>query len=200
MESIVETHMLLLKWTNQIRASLLPSGSLLKKAKCLLNTTALCKFSRLGERGVLFKMLFTQICLFRFSNLNTRSAEILFEVWGSVCNENEKKHFLGLGIVSLEELLITTKQAQVIPLQGGPFDDMSASLNGLLTVEFNVVGSDRAEMNESEFLHNNGCEELKSQPGLKFEGKCMIRWNVWNYQFYTGPDELNLLNNGAVPV
>ncbi|XP_059087101.1 uncharacterized protein LOC131883608 isoform X2 [Tigriopus californicus] len=98
-------------------------------------------------------------------NLNARSTEMLFEVWESDSGGNGEKQFLGLGIVSLEELLIVSKQTQVIPLQGGPFEDFKEPVNGLLTVEFNVLGSEGCEMNNRGFREIERDEELKS-PGV----------------------------------
>ena len=51
------------------------------------------------------------------SELTNRSKEILFEVW----NESHSKElFLGLGIVSTEELQLSQSQRMIIPLQGNP--------------------------------------------------------------------------------
>ena len=55
--------------------------------------------------------------------------------------QEQKDAFLGLGIVSVEELQIATTSRHVIPLQGRPYlgaeDDADENnINGLLTVEF----------------------------------------------------------------
>ena len=51
------------------------------------------------------------------SELTNKSKEILFEVW----NESHSKElFLGLGIVSTEELQLSQSQRMIIPLQGNP--------------------------------------------------------------------------------
>ena len=47
--------------------------------------------------------------------------------------------FLGLGIVAVEELLITPSQRHVIPLQGRPFEDGDGAVNGLLTVQVRLI-------------------------------------------------------------
>ena len=79
------------------------------------------------------------------SDITSKSTEILFEVWDKVseCNDQQeqKDAFLGLGIVSVEELQIATTSRHVIPLQGRPYfgaeDDADENnINGLLTVEF----------------------------------------------------------------
>ena len=56
------------------------------------------------------------------SDLNGKSKEVLFEVWDSGYSKEfsdsaNGELFLGLGIVSVEELLIIPNQRHVIPLQ-----------------------------------------------------------------------------------
>ena len=59
----------------------------------------------------------TKKILYFSSELTNRSKEILFEVW----NESHSKElFLGLGIVSTEELQLSQSQRMIIPLQGNP--------------------------------------------------------------------------------
>ena len=59
----------------------------------------------------------TKKILYFSSELTNRSKEILFEVW----NESHNKElFLGLGIVSTEELQLSQSQRMIIPLQGNP--------------------------------------------------------------------------------
>ena len=79
------------------------------------------------------------------SDITSKSTEILFEVWDKVgeCKDQQeqKDMFLGLGIVSVEELQIATTSRHVIPLQGRPYFDAEDdadenNINGLLTVEF----------------------------------------------------------------
>ena len=62
---------------------------------------------------------------------------MLFEVWDSGRKVGDSDLFLGLGIVAVEELLITPSQRHVIPLQGRPFgeDNNGEAVNGLLTVQ-----------------------------------------------------------------
>ena len=69
-----------------------------------------------------------------FSELSKYSKEILFEVWN---NET----FLGLGLVSVNELVLSEHQRMVIPLQGNPGSsyDNSALFGGLLTVHFLIT-------------------------------------------------------------
>ena len=71
----------------------------------------------------------------------------MFEVWDCGKEENnsveQKDAFLGLGIVSVEELHIASTSRHVIPLQGRPYygteDDDENNINGLLTVEFVLI-------------------------------------------------------------
>lgn len=48
--------------------------------------------------------------------------------------ESDPERFLGLGIVAVEELMITSSQRHVIPLQGRPFEERDI-VNTLLTVQ-----------------------------------------------------------------
>ena len=81
------------------------------------------------------------------SNLTSKTSEILFEVWDggneSDINEEENNTFLGLGIVSVEELQIASTSRHVIPLQGRPYfntdDSNGDNIHGLLTVEFVLI-------------------------------------------------------------
>ena len=81
------------------------------------------------------------------SNLTSKTSEILFEVWDggneSDVNEEDSNTFLGLGIVSVEELQIASTSRHVIPLQGRPYfntdDSNGDNIHGLLTVEFVLI-------------------------------------------------------------
>ncbi|VVC44170.1 C2 domain,Protein kinase C-like, phorbol ester/diacylglycerol-binding domain [Cinara cedri] len=64
--------------------------------------------------------------------LNLMTEEILFEVYD--CDPNGGNHFMGLAIVSVEELLVNPYQRQVLSLQTRPYQDDSVS--GTLTLEF----------------------------------------------------------------
>lgn len=66
-----------------------------------------------------------------FSTLNLMTEEILFEVYD--CDPNGGNHFMGLAIVSVEELLVNPYQRQVLSLQTRPYQDDSVS--GTLTLE-----------------------------------------------------------------
>ena len=97
---------------------------------------------------------------FCFSELTNRSKEILFEVW----NENEEKElFLGLGIVSTEELQLSQSQRMVIPLQGNPAFKPAGSLEedmfgGLLTLQFLLTNMDSTKKPE-DAIHDNIVED-----------------------------------------
>jgi hypothetical protein len=60
--------------------------------------------------------------------------EILFEVYDS--NPNGSNRFMGLAIVSVEELLVNPYQRQVLSLQARPYQDDPVS--GTLTLEVSV--------------------------------------------------------------
>ncbi|XP_050530670.1 uncharacterized protein LOC126899654 [Daktulosphaira vitifoliae] len=64
--------------------------------------------------------------------LNKRTEEILFEIYD--CNSNGEVQFMGLAIVSVEELLVNPCQRQVLSLQSRPYQNDSVS--GTLTLEF----------------------------------------------------------------
>ena len=68
-----------------------------------------------------------------YSELKNASKELLFEVW----NNDKTETFLGLGIVSIDELQLSQQQRLVIPLQGNPgAASLSELFSGLLTVQF----------------------------------------------------------------
>lgn len=67
-----------------------------------------------------------------FSDLSPNTAEILFEIFEKG-NAGSNPVFLGLGIVGVEELLISPSQRQLITLQSRPLQDDPVS--GTLTVE-----------------------------------------------------------------
>ncbi|XP_023210186.1 C2 domain-containing protein 2-like [Centruroides sculpturatus] len=67
-------------------------------------------------------------------NLNNISSEVLFETYDK---GKEKDNFLGLGIVSLEELSKNSSNRHVIPLQSRPLE--KDDVTGALTVEFSFL-------------------------------------------------------------
>lgn len=71
------------------------------------------------------------------SNINSRTKEILFEVYSKAKKENEKNQFLGLAIVSVQELLESPTQRQVISLQSRPYQNDKVS--GTLTLEVRSI-------------------------------------------------------------
>ena len=94
-------------------------------------------------RNIFLMWIKTSFCC--FSDITSKSTEILFEVWDKgderKDQQEQKDAFLGLGIVSVEELQIATTSRHVIPLQGRPYFDADDdadenNINGLLTVEF----------------------------------------------------------------
>ena len=89
--------------------------------------------------------------------LTKNSREILFEVWN---NET----FLGLGLVSVNELVLSEHQRMVIPLQGNPVMenpglgyDNSALFGGLLTVHFLITQNEEKSEAQKVF------EELRQE-------------------------------------
>ena len=75
------------------------------------------------------------------------SKEVLFEVWNQPASEllAGTEIFLGLGIVSVDELGLNESQRLIVPLQGMPenFNDNSAVFGGLLTVHFLLTKEER---------------------------------------------------------
>lgn len=109
--------------------------------------------------------------------LTSQSKEVLFEVWDS----SQAEAFLGLGIVAVEELLITPNQRHVVPLQGRPYygkEDEADLVNGLLTVQFLLVDSQetgRKQVVKSQTTTTNGqktsTETTTFQSDPQFNGK-----------------------------
>lgn len=64
--------------------------------------------------------------------MTPKTAELLFEIYDHAATPHK---FLGLGIVGVEELLISPSQRQVISLQSRPYE--SDPVSGSLTVEVN---------------------------------------------------------------
>lgn len=62
--------------------------------------------------------------------MSPNTAEILFEIFD---HSSAPYKFLGLGIVGVEELLISPSQRQIISLQSRPYE--SDPVTGTLTVE-----------------------------------------------------------------
>uniref|UniRef100_T1IVR3 Phorbol-ester/DAG-type domain-containing protein n=1 Tax=Strigamia maritima TaxID=126957 RepID=T1IVR3_STRMM len=67
-------------------------------------------------------------------DLNNASAELLFEVWDKSQQVNKGNRFLGLGIISVDDLLRNPSQKQIIPLQSRPYE--GDDISGSLTVDF----------------------------------------------------------------
>uniref|UniRef100_A0A8D9EYW3 C2 domain-containing protein 2 n=2 Tax=Cacopsylla melanoneura TaxID=428564 RepID=A0A8D9EYW3_9HEMI len=67
-------------------------------------------------------------------DVTSSTLEVLFEVYDRVGSGAEGRKFLGLAIVSVEELLLNPSQRQVIALQARPYEQDPVS--GTITVEF----------------------------------------------------------------
>ncbi|XP_023335337.1 uncharacterized protein LOC111706659 [Eurytemora carolleeae] len=67
-------------------------------------------------------------------DITSCSSEVLFEVWDQGQKIGKSDTFLGLGIVSVSELMCTVSQRHVIPLQGRPYEE--DQVTGMLTIEF----------------------------------------------------------------
>ncbi|KAL1458485.1 hypothetical protein WDU94_008631 [Cyamophila willieti] len=67
-------------------------------------------------------------------DVTSSTLEVLFEVYDKVGSGGEGRKFLGLAIVSVEELLLNPSQRQVIALQARPYEQDPVS--GTITVEF----------------------------------------------------------------
>ena len=109
------------------------------------------------------------------SDITSKSTEILFEVWDKVGEsedqQEQKDAFLGLGIVSVEELQIATTSRHVIPLQGRPYfgaeDDADENnINGLLTVEFVLLETPVSKKDDVSQI-----EGAKTKTALESSGK-----------------------------
>ena len=128
----------------------------------------------------LFVWIQTSFCF--HSDITSKSTEILFEVWDKVGEnkdeQEQKDAFLGLGIVSVEELQIATTSRHVIPLQGRPYfgaeeDADKNNINGLLTVEFVLL--------ETQVLKNNDVSQIegaKTKTALASNGKGTFKINL----------------------
>ena len=97
------------------------------------------------------------------------SKEVLFEVWNQPASEllAGTEIFLGLGIVSVDELGLNESQRLIVPLQGMPefSNDNSAVFGGLLTVHFLLTKEERkveaseitnGHLNENDVRIGNG--------------------------------------------
>lgn len=84
--------------------------------------------------------------MFVYSEISNMSKEVLFEVWNQSKEITKSETFLGLGIVSIDELMITQTQRLVVPLQGNPesfSDGNTAIFGGLLTVHFLLTQNEK---------------------------------------------------------
>ena len=113
--------------------------------------------------------------VFYLSNITSKTSEILFEVWDSGTDtegiDEQNNAFLGLGIVSIEELHIASVSRHVIPLQGRPYygadNDDENNINGLLTVEFVLI-----DKNPSRSLKTHtGATEKQGYSCIKGKGR-----------------------------
>jgi len=66
--------------------------------------------------------------------ITSQSSEVLFEVWDQGQKIGKSDAFMGLAIVSVSELMVTSSQRHVVPLQGRPYEE--DQVTGLLTIEF----------------------------------------------------------------
>ena len=93
---------------------------------------------------------------------------------GEVTDDDEEDNntFLGLGIVSVEELQIASTSRHVIPLQGRPYfnsdNNSQDNIHGLLTAEFVLV--EKKYSKTSTPLPGNN--ELKNTSRNRQQGKC----------------------------
>lgn len=85
-------------------------------------------------------------CVF---DVNAKTKEIMFEVYNNKgYKENEKNQFLGLALVSMQELLESPSTRQVLSLQPRPYQD--DKINGTLTLEFIIQESIEANGKQSD--------------------------------------------------
>jgi hypothetical protein len=67
-------------------------------------------------------------------DLTPSSAEILFEIYDRPSVAGDPPHFLGLGLVGIDELSVGPASSQILSLQPRPYD--TQKVNGAITVEF----------------------------------------------------------------
>jgi hypothetical protein len=72
-------------------------------------------------------------------NVSPRTKEIMFEVYNRGASSDDKNTFLGLAIVSVQELMESATQRQVISLQSRPYQN--DRVTGTLTLEFAFADS-----------------------------------------------------------
>lgn len=98
------------------------------------------------------------------SEMSNSSKEVLFEVW----NDAKSESFMGLGIVSVDELLITQNQRLVIPLQGNPSGlgklSDQAKFGGMLTVQF-LLTEDKSKPKMAPISYGSGADNQEINNG-----------------------------------
>ena len=106
-------------------------------------------------------------------------------------NENEEKElFLGLGIVSTEELQLSQSQRMVIPLQGNPAFKPAGSLEedmfgGLLTLQFLLTNMDSTQKAEDAIHDTNIVEDPIHPSNVSTNVVLVIFINVLRNVFLT---------------
>ncbi|KFM78444.1 C2 domain-containing protein 2, partial [Stegodyphus mimosarum] len=93
------------------------------------------------------------------------SAELLFEVYDKGKSSNE--NFLGLGIVSVEELIKNPSQRQIIPLQSRPME--KDDVTGSLTTEFLFLNQITPVSEPTYLAQHNGIGDGVHGPGKTVE-------------------------------
>ena len=90
------------------------------------------------------------------------SKEVLFEIWNKPVSESTET-FLGLGIVSVDELGLNESQRLIVPLQGMPDNlcDNSAIFGGLLTVHF-LITKDERKVDTNVITNGGGVQDEKT--------------------------------------
>lgn len=109
--------------------NLLPNEGMGTSGKLGLTTSR--KVQMLPKYSPFILFIFYPLNFFS-SEINPRTAELLFEIYSRSKSGTDDK-FLGLGIVGMEELLISPAQRQTISLQSRPYQD--DKISGTLTVE-----------------------------------------------------------------
>ncbi|XP_071035793.1 C2 domain-containing protein 2 isoform X11 [Parasteatoda tepidariorum] len=98
------------------------------------------------------------------------SAELLFEIYDK--EKPSTENFLGLGIVSIEELLRNPSQRQMIPLQSRPLED--DDVTGTLTAEFLFLNQLTPVSEATHLSQVNARSDQLSETGKSVETNCRV--------------------------
>merc|ERR1719318_2182411 len=98
--------------------------------------------------------------------ITSQSSEVLFEVWDQGQKIGKSDAFMGLAIVSVSELMVTSSQRHVVPLQGRPYEE--DQVTGLLTIEF-LFKDEASVVNHEQMI--SAARPVASHPSLALAGQ-----------------------------